>query len=178
MSLPSETRDKSDQPKPGRGPVVRTDLVDVYVFTISASGQVLLLQLLRAGSKDSMAGQWHPVMGHAEAGETAVQTALRELYEEAGLSPEHPRWRGLWQLEQVHPFYMADRDQILLSPRLAARVECGWAPVLNAENSAWRWVDADRAHQSFIWPGQVAVIRELVRTITLGEASTAGLRVL
>jgi 8-oxo-dGTP pyrophosphatase MutT (NUDIX family) len=172
---------------PAGGPRIRSDVIDVYIFQRSArppaklavastpprssmdselgsssrSGpQVYLLQLLRAGAP--LANTWHPVMGHVEAGETAAACAWRELREELGLGSADEGLLGLWALEQVHPFFIAELDAVVLSPRFAAEVAPGWVPTLNAEHSDFRWVAAGDAGKLFMWPGQHAACREIV----------------
>lgn len=136
------------------GARVRADIVDVYVVRPGKSGSEFL-QLLRAS--EPLKNSWHPIMGHIEAGESAVQTALRELHEEAGLRADHPAFQGLWALEQVHPYYVAAIDCIVLSPRFVACMSAGWEPTLNREHSAARWaVDPD----AFMWPGQRSAAHE------------------
>lgn len=152
---------------PQGGPRVRSDIVDVYIFRRALPGAEFL-QLLRAS--EPLHGTWHPIMGHVEAGESAVQTALRELDEEVGLSPRDPDLLGLWALEQVHPYFVAAIDCIVLSPRLVAEVAPDWEPRLNTEHSAARWVsDAS----SFMWPGQRKAVEE-VRTEIVDEGSPSG----
>ena len=93
------------------GPRVRSDIVDVYVFRRARAPRGLeFLQLLRTGAP--LAATWHPVMGHVERGETAVECAWRELREEIGLAPEDKYLKGMWALEQVYPYYVAEIDQI------------------------------------------------------------------
>ncbi|MEL6328040.1 MAG: NUDIX domain-containing protein [Planctomycetota bacterium] len=145
---------------PSNGPRVRTDIVDVYVFRRGAT-DVSLLQLLRA--RDPLGGTWQPVMGHVEAGERAVDTVWRELGEEVGLRPPSGVV-GAWALEQVHPFFLADRDEIIMSPRFAVEVERGWEPELNDEHEGARWVSSGD-EGSFMWPGQRAAVRELLRLL-------------
>ena len=139
---------------------------------------VELLQLQR--SRDPLRNTWQPVMGHIEPGETAVQAALRETHEETGLvvdlaALKHARETngspqaaggclGMWALEQVHPFYIAAIDCIVLSPRFVVLVDAAWTPQLNAEHTASRWVSVRSAGTHFTWPGQLASIAEL-RTI-------------
>jgi 8-oxo-dGTP pyrophosphatase MutT (NUDIX family) len=112
-----------------------------------------------------MAQTWHPVMGHVEAGERATQTAVRELVEEIGLDVTGPQCLGLWQLNQVHPFYIAATDEILLSPRFAARVVPEFEPRLCEEHERRRWVPAREVEGCFMWPGQRAAIAEVLREI-------------
>jgi dihydroneopterin triphosphate diphosphatase len=148
---------------PGAGPRIRSDVIDVYIFRPAVGGRgksIELLQLLR--SKPPLDQTWQPIMGHVERGETATDTALREMREEVGLEPTNPALRGLWALEQVHPFFIAQIDCIVLSPRFAAEVSRVWRPRLNREHADFRWVPAARASRHFMWPGQLASIRELV----------------
>lgn len=146
------------RPTPRGGPNVRTDIVDVYIFRERAGEgpAAEFLQLLRAA--EPLAGTWHPVMGHVEQGETAVEAALRELREEVGIEAGRGGLLGLWALEQVHPFYIASIDAIVMSPRFVAKVGRAWEPTLNAEHRAHRWVnDASE----FMWPGQKLAVREV-----------------
>ena len=55
--------------------------VQVFVFTDTEPRQYLLLRY-----NDQKGGYWQPVTGSVEAGETLEQAALRELWEETGLS--------------------------------------------------------------------------------------------
>lgn len=65
----------TDRPRPSAIP-------DVYVLVRRASS-ILLLHRAGTGYKD---GQWGPPAGKVEAGETYVEAAQRELFEEVGLS--------------------------------------------------------------------------------------------
>jgi 8-oxo-dGTP pyrophosphatase MutT (NUDIX family) len=151
-------------------PTIRSDIVDVYVIRQFASEMlhsvdpmIELLQLHRA--RDPLPGTWQPVMGHIETGETGTAAALRELREEIGLTPEDPLFRGLWQLEQVNPFYMASSNEIVMSPRFVAEVDPHWEPTLADEHDASRWVSSHQALRYFMWPGQLQAVREIVEVI-------------
>jgi dATP pyrophosphohydrolase len=180
--------------EPAGGPRLRSDIVDVYVFRRhagtqspaapaklrhegEASGGVEFLQLLRAS--EPLAGTWHPVMGHIEPGETAAACAWRELKEELGLAPTDPALLGLWALEQVHPFYIAAIDSIVLSPRFAAEVAPAWQPRLNHEHTSARWVPAPDVQTMFMWPGQASACREILESLLApGSLCRERLRVL
>jgi dATP pyrophosphohydrolase len=134
------------------------------------------LQLRR--SKPPLDGTWQPVMGHIEqqggstgaAIEPAPRCAIREAREEIGLEIPSGDALGFWALEQVHPFYIAAIECIVMSPRFAVEVRAGWTPKLNHEHTAHRWVRARDVGHAFVWPGQRAAVREIVDHL-LPEAS-------
>ncbi|MEM6931929.1 MAG: NUDIX domain-containing protein [Myxococcota bacterium] len=163
------------------GPSVRTDLVTVLTFRTSTGAPgaepmqgIEWLQLRRAG--EPMAGTWQPVMGSIEAGESATEAAIRELREETGFvvggdrgdggdggDPRGPR--ALWQLDGVHPFFLAQTDSIVLSPTFVVQVAPGTEPTLNREHDDARWVSNADADEAFMWPFQLASIAEARRFI-------------
>lgn len=169
------------QPHTSNGPRVRTDVVDVYVFTRvpakpardhdrdaawpgrDRTSAVEFLQVLRVG--EPLNNTWHPVMGHVEPGETAVDTARRELREELGLDAADARVRGFWALEQTHPFFIAAINAIVMSPRFAIEVAPAFEPTLNAEHARHRWVPESEIDAMFMWPGQKACCREILSEI-------------
>jgi len=128
------------------GPRLRTDIVEVFVVR-----ERELLLLRRA--KKPMLGTWQPVLGHVEAYETAIEAARRELEEETALR-EGGGLVSLTPLERVNPYFLPERDAIVLSPRFVARAEAGWEPVLCAENNAVQWVAASEAERALHWPSQ------------------------
>lgn len=156
------------------GPRVRTDIVDVYIFRRTRGG-LEFLQMLR--SAEPLKETWHPVMGHIEKGETAVACAIRELEEEVGLRPADKVFKGMWALEQVHPFYIAAIDQIVMSPRFAAEVARAWTPRVNDEHVGVRWVKAAEVARKFMWPGQVAACREVAGMVRKGSLARGHLAV-
>ena len=164
--------------RPGVGPHIRSDIIDVYVFRRAPRSQaarsIQLLQLLR--TKPPLDATWHPIMGHIEPAETAVEAAFRELTEEVGLSPSHPAFISAWALEQVHPFFIAKINSIVLSPRFAVEVARSWTPTLNHEHARHRWIPYSKIAGSFMWPGQLAAINELVQMLRPGALAQPLLR--
>lgn len=154
----------------GGGARVRADVVDVYVFRRTDAGEVEFLQIRRAN--DPLKGTWQPVMGHAEAGESSVSAAVREVMEEVGLDVRSNACAGMWALEQVHPFYIAAIDTVVMSPRFACEVGADWEPRLNHEHTAFRWT---KAPADFCWPGQKLALREIVEEIVPESSAARGL---
>ncbi len=160
---------------PAGGPSLRTDIVDVYVFRRDEHGAISFLQLRRAA--EPLAETWHPIMGHVETSETAIQCAARELSEEVGLVVESDVVLGAWALEQVHPYFVAEIDVIVLGPRFAVEVAFDWSPTLNEEHSEARWVEEGEARSRFLWPGQRAAAAEIHSVIVPGGETAEHLRI-
>lgn len=185
-SAPSDRDERGYRVQPGPGPRVRTDVVDLYVFRQQSGSASTreggdpewgLLQVHRA--KPPLLDTWQPVMGHIEPGESAVQAVIREAGEEIGLDlGDAAQSQGLWALEQVHPFYIAAIDCVVMSPRFLAVVRPGWTPRLNPEHSHARWVAASSAWRHFMWPGQMAAVREALALLDSRGPEKQALRVL
>ena len=124
-----------------------------------ANGTHEFLQLRRA-KDDFMGGAWSTVRGKVEKGETAWAAALRELHEEAGITPGE-----FYQVDTVDIFYLHGDDTVWHCPGFCAMVDRDATVKLNAEHDAFRWVDRSEADQAFMWPGERAQIAELCREI-------------
>ncbi|MGQ0627869.1 MAG: NUDIX domain-containing protein [Phycisphaerales bacterium] len=156
------------------GARLRADVIDVYIIRregeddrpaarsqsrLARSESFSILQLHRATGP--LCATWQPVMGHIEPGETAVRAAEREVAEEIGLCRSDTAFAGMWALEQVHPYFLAALDCVVLSPRFLIEVRPSFTPRLNHEHDAWRWVHSSQAWRRFMWPGQQAALREI-----------------
>ena len=93
-------------------------------------------------------------------------------------SPVPSPFLALWALEQVHPYFIAAIDAIVLPARFAVQASPSWTPTLNAEHTHHRWVPASDAAQWFMWPGQAAAARELItHLLTPGSLCREALRI-
>src|ERR1035441_4496861 len=92
---------------------IRTDLVEVHLFRIE--NNELQFLLLKRSAHKIYPGLWQMVSGHIKKGETAVQTALRELQEETGFKPFQ-----LWVAPNINSFYSPDEDSVFIIPVFAA----------------------------------------------------------
>lgn len=111
--------------------------------------EVLLLKRTQ-----SLAGTWCQVAGSIEEGETAWQTALRELAEETGLHPQ-----ALYSADTCEQFYEAHRDSITIAPVFVAFIDPAAEVTLNHEHSAYCWVPFGEAIEMVAFGGQRRVLR-------------------
>lgn len=142
-------------------PLVRAEAVAVYVFR--RAPELEFLQLRRASADDNYPATWQTVYGALEAGETAVEAALRELTEETSLRP-----RTLFQVEFLESFYFKPTDHITMMPVFGAEVDVAAEPTLDAEHDAWRWVATFDCDRQFMWRSQREAIRVILDQLERG----------
>lgn len=110
-------------------------------------------------------GTWQMVSGKVEEGETAWQAALREIWEETGLRPDH-----FYSADAVETFYMKDCDQVMHCPVFVAMVtNPGPVKLCPREHDAFAWVDLDEALQRLVWSEQKRVLSHIHREFVLKE---------
>lgn len=105
----------------------------VQIMTINNKGEILLTQ--RAHGKSS-AGKWECTGGCAVAGETTKQAAVRELFEETGISTDEDQLSYTWTLHgdsMLLDFFITWQDVRLEALRLQP-----------SEVSAAKWVSFER----------------------------------
>jgi len=139
---------------------VRFDMVSCFVVRPGhKTGTHEFLQLRRA-KDDFMGGAWSTVRGKIEEGEKAWEAALRELWEEASVTPIE-----FYQVDTVDIFYLHGDDTLWHCPGFCAIVDRDVTVKLNSEHDAFRWIDRSEADRSFMWPGERAQVVELCREI-------------
>ncbi|MDP0929528.1 NUDIX domain-containing protein [Paracoccus onubensis] len=121
----------------------------VAVRKTEARHEVLLLK-----RSQSLVGEWCQVAGGIEEGETAWQTALRELEEETGLKPI-----SLYSADTCEQFYEARRDSITIAPVFVGFIDSASKVVLNHEHSDYCWVSFDEAVEMVAFGGQRRILR-------------------
>lgn len=129
-------------------PEITSRFADCYIFRRTPEGLDEWLVLMRAPHV-LLGGCWGPVQGHIELGEKAYETAFRELGEETSLPV-----KAFYQASYVNRFYIAQTDQIILSPVFCAEVAYDAQVVLNDEHTDHAWVPCEEAMKRFVWPGQ------------------------
>ncbi|WP_138935487.1 NUDIX hydrolase [Roseovarius arcticus] len=120
----------------------------VAIRKTEARHEVLLLKRTQ-----TLIGEWCQVAGSIEEGETAWQTALRELNEETGLKPS-----ALYSADTCEQFYEADRDAITIAPVFVAFIDASTTVSLNHEHSEYRWVSFGKAIEMVAFGGQRRVL--------------------
>ena len=94
-----------------------------------------------------------------------MDTALREVREEAGLVPER-----LYNLSRVESFYRHSSNEVVLVPAFAAFVSPGAEVGLSPEHDAHEWLPPGAARQRMSWPRIRREITDAVRLVGRGEA--------
>ena len=134
---------------------IKSDLVEVHLFRIE--NNELQFLLLKRSVHKIYPGLWQMVSGHIKKGETAVQTALRELQEETGFKPFR-----LWVAPNINSFYSPDEDSVSIIPVFAAQVKDNNV-LISDEHSEFKWVNSEEAKTILAWEGQrrsVDIIKE------------------
>lgn len=110
-------------------------------------------------------GTWQMVSGGIHEGETAPQTALREIEEETALRPTR-----LYSADAVETFYFAAQDKIAFVPVFAAFVD-RMEPVKLAplEHDAYAWLPFEEARERLVFAEQRRVIDHIHQNFVLKE---------
>jgi 8-oxo-dGTP pyrophosphatase MutT (NUDIX family) len=127
----------------------RPDLVDCWIFRVSAAGAEVLL--LRRAPGRILPGLWQCVSGSLEPDERVAMGALRELDEETGFGPS--AIEAFYDLDLVNQFHEPSVDAILAAAVFAVRVGPDAEPVISHEHDASRWSAVADARRDVVWPG-------------------------
>ena len=124
-----------------------SNLIEAHIFRIK-NGELEFL-LLKRSPEQYYPNLWQMVSGKIKENETAYQSALREIKEETGLTPEK-----LWVAPTVNSFYSPDKDYISILPVFAARLSDNSTIKLSKEHTEYKWVDTEEVKQLLAWDGQ------------------------
>lgn len=108
--------------------------------------EYFVLMLKRAGRM--LHGEWCYIGGGIEQGEKAWEAALREIYEETGITNVR-----LYTTNQFEQFYSQAEDYIYMAPVFVGYVHEDQSVQLNHEHSDYRWMTFDEAKQNAALPG-------------------------
>jgi len=130
---------------------VPPELRTISVTLQREDGRVLLLKRTPEGG-----GFWQILTGTMEAGESPLQTAAREVYEETGFSP---LLADLRELRYVHSFAMRGRLPPLFAQETAFAVRVEGEPTLSDEHDEHRWCTPDEALRLLPFAGLRRAVR-------------------
>jgi len=147
---------------------VQSQIIEVCVFR-RGEGATQYLLLQRASGEKLYPNIWQIVTGTINAGETAVEAALRELKEETDLTV-----RRFWTVPWVDSYYDSTKDVIQAVPVFAAEIDPGNSVRLSGEHQKHEWLSCDDAKDKLVWPGQRMVI-DVVHEFISSHAEAATL---
>ncbi len=110
---------------------------DVYKF----------LTLKRAENERVYPNLWQVVTGTIENGESAIQTALRETYEETGLKP-----LKIWNIPHIASYYSWRSDTIFFAPVFGILVDNKSKINLSNEHQSYEWLYLDACLDRLLLP--------------------------
>lgn len=119
----------------------------VSIFLLRGNGNDVQVLLMRRTGY--LTGLWCQVAGGIEPGETAWQTALREVREETGIV-----LTNIWSADICEQFYEAPKECLTLVPVFVGFVPNDTEVALNDEHDAYEWLDFDAAQARLSFPGQ------------------------
>lgn len=131
-------------------------MIQAYVYRRSSAGELEYLLLKRASDERLYPGMWQMVTGRIEHGETALQTARREIEEETGCA-----FPLLTVVPYVASFYFAPDDSIHHVPVFAAEAEVSDHVRLSAEHEEFAWLTYEEAWRRLVFPGHREGLRIL-----------------
>lgn len=112
---------------------IAADYIQLHVIT-EVHNEIFQLILKRSSSVKVYPNVWQVITGTIEIGETALQTALRELAEETGLEEIK-----MWSLPMLAQFYDRFKDSVQLSPTFLVFVE-NKNVELSKEHAEYKWL--------------------------------------
>lgn len=128
-------------------------MIQAHIVRRNQDGDWLFLCLRRAPSESIYPNLWQPVTGRVDEGETAVQTAFREIHEETGIQPQE-----LWVLPYVGSFFSVVRNAVVLVPCFGAVLtedDCdnaGDLVQLSEEHSEYQWLGLEQTLAMLVLP--------------------------
>jgi len=134
-------------------------VIDAYVYRYTKTKLKFLI--LKRSKTKIYEHLWQGVAGKIEDGETASQTAIRELKEETDLAPYK-----MFVADHVSSFYESHFDKINLVPVFGIEVRSKNI-VLSEEHCEYKWLEFDKAYSRLTWNGQkkgLKVIHEMLNS--------------
>lgn len=97
---------------------------------------------------------WQVVTGTIETGETALQCAEREIFEETGLIGEE-----MWTIPYITHFYEPSKDVVHASPVFGILVSSESIVKISDEHQQFQWLSLDEAKNILVLPTHIEGMR-------------------
>ncbi len=124
-----------------------SDSIQVHIVKFNLSNLPEYLVIKRSESNELYPSMWQVITGWIEDGETAIQTAIREVKEEVGLSPTK-----IWTIPYVAIFFNPLRDFIQFAPVFGMLVDNKSEVQLSNEHSEFQWLNYQACLQTLEFP--------------------------
>jgi len=135
-------------------PKITSNFIQVHIARIEiVSGEYEYLVLKRSANVIPYPNMWQVVTGNIEAGESSIETALREVKEETGLEPQK-----IWTLPYVTTFFNAYKDIIYMSPVFGIFVDNA-SVKLSSEHCEHIWLDFQSCYNKLELPSHRAALK-------------------
>lgn len=119
---------------------------------------------LRRGANTRCTGAWEIVHGRIEAGERPEQAAVRELFEETGLTALR-----LYSIT-VNSFYLHQTGTVQLALVFAAVVDADQPIALGSEHNESAWRTFGEAGDILAWPREREALTHVQQLLKTGDA--------
>lgn len=124
-------------------PDIVSRIVEIFVYK-KIDNEFKFLLLKRADDEE-YPGIWSMPGGGIEEGEKAYETAVREMKEETGLTPNH-----IYVFDNVNVFYFMQDDLLHMVPVFLAEADESIVELCN-EHSEYGWMSFEDAYKKINW---------------------------
>lgn len=132
-----------------------TNMIQVHVASKRNDNEdYCFLLLKRAESNIVYPSIWQVVTGTIEKNETPIQTAIREVKEETGLSP-----LKIWTIPYVSFFYDYQKNKINAVPVFGILTNYYKNIIISNEHQSFKWASFDEAVHTLPLPQHVEALR-------------------
>jgi len=123
-----------------------SNTIQLHIAGIAGEDYKFLV-LQRSDHLEVYPGLWQVITGTMEEGEKAVDTALREISEETGLTP-----KMFWTVPYVTVFFDSAKDLIHSSPVFGCLVDINEKILLSPEHQKYLWLNYDECIEKLELP--------------------------
>jgi dATP pyrophosphohydrolase len=127
---------------------VKIRVIDCHIAYFNQNKSDWLFLLLKRSDNKIYPGIWQGVTGKIDNEEIPYKTAIRELKEETGLTPNQ-----LWTIDKVNMFYDAEKNIMNLIPVFGVVVD-STNVVLSNEHCDYKWCNINKTIKLIAWEEQ------------------------